>query len=105
MKYLFSLFLLASPAYAQASDGYKFLGDPPALRHEFTTEVVEYNSRRELEEASIKFGLGHLEVHAFSTFNKNTNVCTIHIIKPSFRYLPEHIGHELIHCVYGKWHS
>ena len=94
--------MLAAPAAAQASDGYKFLGNPPALRYEFSTKVVEYNSRQDLLDAFKSFG-GHSEVHAFSTFDGK--VCTVHIIKPANKYLPEHIGHELMHCVYGKWHK
>jgi hypothetical protein len=109
LKYIFILAMLllaVEPSHSQvASDGYKFFGNPPLLRQEFSTVVIEHESRNELVEAGREAGLNFIEVHAFSTFNVQTNVCTIHIIKPSVRYLPEHIGHELVHCLYGKWHK
>lgn len=99
------IFLSVGQSHGQAADGYKFLGNPPILRNEFQTIVVEHNSRKELAEASREFGLIHTDVHAFSTFDKEKNTCTIHIIKPSLNYMPEHIGHELVHCFYGRWHK
>lgn len=30
--------------------------------------------------------------------------CTVHILDPVVRYYPEWIGHEITHCIYGRWH-
>lgn len=30
--------------------------------------------------------------------------CVVHIIDPSVLYIPEMIGHEVAHCIYGKFH-
>lgn len=30
--------------------------------------------------------------------------CTIYIPDPMWKYEPEHIGHEMAHCMWGKWH-
>lgn len=32
-------------------------------------------------------------------------VCTIYIVDPAVKYIPEDYGHELIHCVYGNFHA
>ena len=30
--------------------------------------------------------------------------CIVYIKDPEWVYEPEYIGHEIIHCLYGKWH-
>ena len=30
--------------------------------------------------------------------------CIVYIKDPSWVYEPEYIGHEIVHCLYGKWH-
>lgn len=100
---IFSL-AMAFPAFAQpGKDGYVFKNNPPPLRLEFKTAVREYNNSRELAQAIRKYGKFDAEVHAFAVIEKET--CTIHIVRPAKRYMPEHIGHELIHCIYGAWHK
>jgi hypothetical protein len=103
---LFSL-LMATPAIAQpvASDGYVFKGSPPAVRKDFRVIIEEYNTRNELVKGIQKYGVAHGDVHAFAVIDPNKNTCTIHIIRPAKRYMPEHMGHELTHCIYGGWHK
>lgn len=31
--------------------------------------------------------------------------CKIYIIDPSKQYIPEYIGHELVHCIDGRFHK
>ena len=31
--------------------------------------------------------------------------CEVHIVDPAVKYAPEWIGHEIVHCVYGRFHS
>lgn len=33
------------------------------------------------------------------------NTCEVHIVDPQVSYKPEWIGHEITHCIYGRWHS
>jgi hypothetical protein len=109
LKYIIMSLLLcvSMPAAAQiASDGYRFRGDPPPIRLEFSVIVKEYDTPEELSSA-IR-GLGFTarkakDIHAFAAVQGN--VCTIHIIKPAKDYMPEHIGHEMVHCIYGNWHK
>jgi hypothetical protein len=30
--------------------------------------------------------------------------CEVHYVDPAVSYQPEWIGHELMHCAYGRWH-
>jgi hypothetical protein len=43
-------------------------------------------------------------VQAWSVIDNKGN-CTIHIVDPQVKYAPEFIGHELVHCIYGRFHS
>ena len=110
LKYIVMSLLLCVcvPAVAQekASDGYRFRGNPPPIRLEFNTVVKEYDTPEELSRAIREFGFTALkarDIHAFAAIQGNT--CTIHIIKPAKNYMPEHIGHEMVHCIYGNWHK
>lgn len=31
--------------------------------------------------------------------------CTVHIVDPRVSYQPEWIGHEITHCIFGRWHK
>lgn len=101
---LFSLTMVASATAQKAPDGYEFKGNPPALRTTFTTVIVEYESTNKLNQVAKEYGLTK-RTHAFNIYNLDKNICTIHIVKPSKDYMPEHIGHELVHCIYGAWHK
>ena len=109
LKYIVMSLLLCvcAPAVAQIkSDGYEFKGNPPILRSEFTTVIVQHDSLDSLNKAAKKYyGTRSRQVHAFNIYNLDKNICTIHIIKPAKDYMPEHIGHELVHCIYGNWHK
>lgn len=44
-------------------------------------------------------------VVAFSVLQPPTfDVCHIYMIDPAYRYEPEFVGHEFLHCIYGQWH-
>lgn len=30
--------------------------------------------------------------------------CIVYIKDPTWTYEPEYIGHEIVHCLFGKWH-
>lgn len=87
-------------------DGYRFEGK------EFTNldtkiEFVVHNSYSELREAAKTVGIkNYRSVKAFSTLHKpDYKRCVVHIVDPSKLYAPEYIGHEITHCIYGRWHD
>jgi hypothetical protein len=50
-------------------------------------------------------GLKATRVEAFSILHPREQQCTIYIKDPEWEYEPEFIGHELAHCVWGRWHE
>lgn len=44
------------------------------------------------------------DLQAYSTYNESGTRCTINIVDPKEQYRPQWLGHELVHCLYGKWH-
>lgn len=49
--------------------------------------------------------LDHNTINAFTSLDKKNNKCTIHVLSPATNYEPQYLGHELFHCIYGRWHS
>jgi hypothetical protein len=75
--------------------------------------VVVIDSQKKLEEMYFmktgkKFDSTSRQLAAFSSLSYNRDTlayeCTMFIINPEERYVPEFIGHELTHCFYGQWH-
>ena len=44
------------------------------------------------------------DLQAFSVIDFKAKTCTIYMIDPKVKYVPEFIGHELTHCIYGEFH-
>lgn len=79
-------------------------------RTNFPVEIVLVQSSEEMAKLiqQQKHVQGTVEVKnvmAFSTIRKNDTTCTIYMIDPKVKYGPEWYGHELVHCIYGVWHS
>jgi|TARA_R110000803_G_scaffold183188_1_gene245539 hypothetical protein len=43
-------------------------------------------------------------IQAFGRLFPSTNKCIIYVRDPEWDYAPEFIGHELAHCIWGRWH-
>ena len=105
----------AAPSHARnAADGYRF-EQAEFVRTDFAVKVVEYDSAKEVTQAAESAGallaptqVGNYgrsvssRVLAWSRIRDD--VCEIHIIKPTVEYRPDLFGHELAHCIYGRWH-
>lgn len=99
-----ALALLASCGEAPAADGYTFEQEE-FFRPAQPIEIVAYDSVADLRRAAsklVKLDDGR-ELMAFGLIHPDK--CVIHMVKPSADYQPEWIGHELTHCVYGRWHG
>lgn len=68
--------------------------------------IVVMESQKAMEQEASKYmdRESAKKVAAFGKVQPATNNCTIYIIDPSVSYQPEFIGHELVHCMYGRWH-
>ena len=90
----------------QAPDGYSF------DRKEFDRSRVEvsvftYGGEAALRHAAAEMGVQPegRKLMAFGFVEKGRAACTVHVVDPAVSYQPEWLGHELAHCLYGRWHQ
>lgn len=87
------------------SDGYVF----NRKEYENTTPGVKFvllqNSSEMTEVKKKFFGPNWKQVSAFTEWNPDKGTCTIYIMDPNWQYKPELIGHEVAHCIWGRWHD
>lgn len=106
---LFTLVACDNPGGKKGKDGYYFEKET-FTRTEFPVEVVLVKDSaaiaEEIKKRNNLFGdVEPKKVAAFSIIRLNEPKCTIYMIDPKNKYEPEYIGHELVHCIYGAWHS
>jgi hypothetical protein len=98
---------LATPALA-GSDNYS-VETKEWDRMSFPVEVTVHKTMSELRQAALQAGVPRdqlRETYAFSTISKNPlTPCHIHTVEQSQANTRLYIGHELLHCMYGRWHS
>lgn len=93
----------------KGKDGYYFEKES-FTRTEFPVEIVLVKNAAQMQAEVRKRNNLHgtvdaSKVAAFSVIRMNDPKCTIYMIDPKNKYEPEFIGHELVHCIYGVWHS
>jgi hypothetical protein len=93
----------------KGKDGYYFEQES-FTRTEFPVEVVLVKDEAAIaaaikEKNNVHGTIEPKNVAAFSIIRKSDPKCTIYMIDPKNKYEPEFIGHELVHCIYGVWHS
>jgi hypothetical protein len=98
----------AAPSSNIGADGYRF-GEPSFEKDRVTITLVTYPSQadfdREVRRRKIDTN-PNKKVEAFAVlYAPNFDICEIHIVKPTTRYMPEFMGHETYHCFYGEWHN
>ena len=105
------IFALAALALASckpaAADGYAF------ERAEFARDAIQLTIVRHATPAALRREADRLGVRvesdrklaAFGMVGADKPTCTIHIVDPSVNYQPEWIGHEVTHCIAGRWHQ
>jgi hypothetical protein len=111
---LSAVFLMSScewkPANKKGKDGYYF-EQSQWVRTEFPVEIVLVQSRKEMKEeiskrmSSVDGKIKAEDVAAFAVVSPTNTKCVLYILDPKVHYEPEFIGHELVHCIYGSWHS
>ena len=86
----------------KGADGYVF-GQKQFHRNTVQVNVVTY-TQPEFNKQLVKLKLPETTV-AFTELTYPYDTCTMHIVDPSISYVPEFVGHEFLHCVYGQWHT
>jgi hypothetical protein len=83
-------------------DGYEFKAKEYENKNPNIVFVV-HKTFKELHESAKEHGVQNYKVtRAFSILKPDS--CMVHILDPSTHYYPEYIGHEITHCMYGRWH-
>jgi hypothetical protein len=90
----------------QGADGYAY-ERTEFDRREIAVTVVAHPSLADLRAEAARRGVsdGDREIMAFGLVAADRPACEIHIVDPAKDYRPEWIGHELTHCIRGRWHS
>jgi len=109
-KLLLLLLLLSFSADAQrigkyGKDDFKFLvkdGENLTPKVEFILlkNQQEYDSVRKQY-----LGTNWKNISAFTLWNDSKGTCKIYIKDPKWKYEPELIGHEVAHCIWGRFHK
>jgi hypothetical protein len=100
-----ALLALASCNEQGSTDGYYF--EPVPRLEERRIIVKTHPSLEALKSEFSKYPSApnisrDRALQAFSVISSTT--CTVHIVDPAVRYMPEFIGHEIVHCLYGEFH-
>ena len=91
-------------AYRYGADDYKFLEKEyenlhPKVHFVLLKNEAEYNSARRQN-----LGVQWDTVSAFTLWIPETGECTVYIKDPEWQWEPELIGHEVAHCIWGRYH-
>ena len=88
----------------RGKDGYVF----QQKEYEKTNVEIEFvilRNAREFREYQQRIVPGVEGVQAFGELIPSQNKCILYIKDPNWKYEPEWIGHEVAHCIWGRWHS
>lgn len=102
MKRLAVIMLLLSGC-GEASDGYRFERkefERPRPEITIVTHPTIADLRANAPDAA-RQPEGR-ELMAWSIIRPNE--CEVHVVDPAASYQPQWIGHEVAHCVWGRWH-
>jgi len=87
-----------------AKDGYRF----DEKEYEITDNTIEFVIARDEQEFNSlrnQYVGNNSDVQAFGRLRPFENKCILYIKDPSWSYQPEFIGHEVAHCIWGRWHK
>lgn len=107
--FLFVIFLSgcasAPNKFSYGADDHQFLVKEyenlsPKVNFILLKNEMEYDSARRK-----KLGIHWDTVSAFTLWIPETGECTIYIKDPEWKWEPELIGHEVAHCIWGRYHK
>jgi hypothetical protein len=103
-RIFFLVLLLTLSGCNQASpDGYKF--EQREWTHsEVLVTIVEHDSVALLVASAPPEAIQQgRALQAYSLIRGRD--CEIHVVKPERTYAPQWLGHEMVHCLWGRFHS
>ena len=100
------LLLGCDQANRTGADGYTF-DRAEWVNADLRVRLVLHDTVEDLAREARRAGAdvtGEERVQAWGAIDAHGN-CTLHIVDPRTRYMPEWIGHELTHCAFGRFHG
>lgn len=103
---ILSILILAGcePAPKKGADDYLF----ESKEYEKTNLNIEFvilRNQSEFDQAAKQYANGVQGLEAFGILIPSENRCILYIKDPEWQYVPEFIGHEVAHCIWGRWHD
>lgn len=101
-----TLLIGCNEANPVAADGYRF-ERAEWVNTDLRVRLVLHETVEDLAREAKRAGAavsGEEAVQAWGEIDAHGN-CTLHIVDPRKRYMPEWIGHELTHCAFGRFHG
>lgn len=88
----------------KSADGYVF-EEKEYEKTQLTVEIVVLKDNTEFQKEKNKYAPNVDGLQAFGRLIPSQNKCILYIKDPEWNYAPEFIGHELSHCIWGRWHE
>lgn len=101
---LASCLMLTACGPSPGADGYRF-GEAEFERETVQVTLVQYDRQADFITAARANGAYREGLEAFALLEANSPACEIHIMRIATNYRPEWLGHEMTHCIHGRWHK
>lgn len=100
----FGALLVSCDSNQVGADGYKF-ESKEFERTDIPLTVIVISDDKEFKRLKQQYAPNVPGLQAFGIINLQSNACTVFIKDPEWKYEPEWIGHEVSHCIWGRWHN
>lgn len=87
-------------------DGYRFT-NKSFERFDIRIKIERHWTLDGLRDSAQRKGMPNwktIGAYSLVAMNKPDHPCEIHIVSPEAAYIPDAVGHELFHCIYGDFH-
>ena len=98
------MMISCSDSSNMGKDGYKF-EEKEYEKTKLTIEFVILKDSKEFKQAQEQYAPNVQGLQAFGRLIPSEDRCIVYIKDPDWDYVPEFIGHEIAHCVWGRWHE
>ena len=93
-----------SDSSKNGKDGYKF-EEKEYEKVDLQISFIIIQDQQQFNELASIWAPGVEGLQAFSRLQPKINRCIVYIKDPTWQYTPEFIGHEIAHCIWGRWHE
>lgn len=99
----FAIFVGSCDGNKQGRDKYRFETKEYEMTNNKITFVIS-SSQQEFDAYKKQYNIEGDEIQAFGRLRPKLRECILYIKDPEWEWQPEFIGHEVAHCIWGRWH-